>query len=92
MWLFYKKCKTITNDEFVLNIVKGYKIPFCKPIDQNENISRSNSLEELCELNKSIKKLEIFGAIEKFNQKKVNFFLHNYCDKKQMKLMDPCLT
>lgn len=75
--LYFNKWETITKDEFVLDTIKGYKIPFCKSVVQNRNTSRSNSLEELCELEKAIAKLEHIGAIAK-SKEEAGQFLSSY--------------
>ena len=55
----------MTNDEFVLNCIKGYKIPFCKEVVQKQlPLNIKTTEEEKHHLNISIKKMIQSGAIE----------------------------
>ena len=78
MKYFGKNWEKITNDEFVLNAVKGYKIPFYKKVEQKElPHNMITTAEERYHLSIAIQKMINSGAIEQCKSS-TNQFLSSY--------------
>lgn len=71
---FLKEWGSITKDEYILNIVRGYKIPFKSiPIQINEPTPRKYSPDDISLISDSISKLLSTGAIVECNEEEGQF-------------------